>query len=205
MRCTIPRAVVRLIIPAGFILSGCATTPPAKQTGFLSDYSKLEAVNENRMVYRSPNLREYKEYIVDPIEFRLPPQKLDAQQRAEVAKHFRKKLTEVLEKRGYKIVEDPGVGVARIQIALTDVASSTWWMKLHPAARASGAGTGGAAMEGEVTDSVTGEQLGAVVQAAPGNQFNFTAFTTVADVNSAIDKWADQFGQRLDELRKQAS
>jgi hypothetical protein len=47
-------------------------------------------------------------------------------------------------------------------------------------------------MEGEVLDSVTGKQLGAVVQAAPGNQFNFTAFSTVDDVKSAIDKWADQ-------------
>ena len=56
-------------------------------------------------------------------------------------------------------------------------------------------------MEGEVLDSVSGKQIGAVVQASPGNQFNFTNFSTVADVKSAIDKWADQAGRRLDEMR----
>jgi hypothetical protein len=180
---------------------GCASSPPARETNFLSDYSKLEPVDDKRMSYASPELREYKVYLIDPVEFRLPPEKLNAQQRAEVADHFRTRLTAVLRERGISVTDQPGPGVARVRLAMTGVTDSTWWKKVHPASRIAGAGTGGAAMEGEVVDSTTGRQLGAVVQSSPGNQFNFIAFTTVADVNSAIDKWAEQAGKRLDELR----
>lgn len=184
-------------------LCGCAKTPPARQTGFLGDYSNLKPVTDKRMVYASPALRDYRTFIVTPVEFRLPPKKLNIEQRAEVARHFQRRLDQVIQKQGFKVVDEPGVGVALIRIALTDVAASTWWQKIHPVPRAAGIGTGGAAMEGEIVDSVTGQQLAAVVQAAPGNQFDITAFTTVQDVNNAIDKWADQFAKRLRELRSQ--
>lgn len=184
-------------------LYGCAKTPPPQQTGFLSDYDNLKPVNDKRMSYAAPALPSYRAFIVDPVEFRIPPEKLTAKQRGEVARHFHKRLEELLRKEGFEVVEDPDEGVARIRTALTGVANSTWWMKIHPASRAAGAGTGGAAMEGEIVDSVTGQQLAAVVQASPGNQFNFTAFTTVADVNAAIDKWVEQAAARLKELRSQ--
>jgi hypothetical protein len=196
------RVSTRLLF-ASALLCGCAKTPPARQTGFLSDYSNLEPVTDKRMVYTSPAARGYHAFIVTPVEFRLPPQQLNPEKRAEVARHFQRRLGEVIEKQGFEVVEEPGVDVALIRVALTDVAASTWWQKIHPVSRAAGAGTGGAAMEGEVVDSVTGRQLAAVVQAAPGNQFDITAFTTVQDVNSAIDKWADQFAKRLRELRFQ--
>ena len=183
------------------LAGGCATSPAAKETGFLSDYSKLEVVNDKRMAYASPDIRDYQAYIIDPVEFHLPPKELNDSERAEVAKHFRDRLAEMIEKRGLSVVDQPGPGVARFRIAMTGITESTWWMKIHPASRAAGAGTGGAAMEGEVVDSVTGKQLGAAVQASPGNQFDLTAFTTVADVKSAIDKWVEQAGHRLDELR----
>jgi hypothetical protein len=194
------------LVIALFIAAGCAKSPPPERTGFLSDYSKLTKVNDHRMNYVSDELARYDSYIIDPIEFRMPPQKLDAGQRAEVARHFRSRLKSALENRGLKVTDDPGPNTARVRIAMTDIANSTWWMKVHPASRIAGAGTGGASMEGEVVDSVTGSQVGAVVQAATGNQLNFTAFTTVQDVNAAIDKWAEQAGQRLEELRgKRAS
>jgi hypothetical protein len=98
------------------------------------------------------------------------------------------------------ITETPGFHVARLRIAITGIADSTWWMKLHPASKLAGAGTGGAAMEGEVVDSRSGKQLGAVVQASTGNQFNIAAFSTVDDVQSAIDKWIDRMDRTLDEF-----
>lgn len=196
-----PRTVSALVVLIAVIVGGCASSPPAEQTGFLSDYSRLQEKDSKRMSYASPELKNYQAYMVDPIEFRVPPEKLSPAERADVARHFNKRLTQLLEKRGYAIVREPGVGVARVSIALTDVARSTWWLRLHPASRASGAGTGGAAMEAEIIDSVTGQQLAAAVQASPGTQFDITAFSTVADVNNAINKWAQQAELRLDELR----
>lgn len=186
---------------ASGVLSCCATRPPPVQTGFLSDYSKLEKVDDHRMRYASTRIAEYGTFIVDPVVFRTPPQKLTPEQRAEVAGHFRGRVIRMIEQRGLAVTGAPGVGVARISFALTDIAKSTWWMKLHPGMRLSGAGTGGAAMEAEVVDSVTGEQLAAAVQSSFGTQLDITAFSTVADVNNAVDKLVDQAGRRFDELR----
>lgn len=196
--------IVVVVACVALAAGGCAKTPPARQTGYLSDYSKLKQINDRRMTYVSPKLRDYQSFMIDPVEFRTPPEKLSPKQRAQVAHHFHERLRELLLGEGFTIVTEPDVGVARVSIALTDVANSTWWMKVHPVARSTGAGTGGAAIEGEVIDSVTGEQLAAFIQASPGNQFNFLAFTTVADVNSAIDKWADQAAKRLKELRTES-
>lgn len=188
----------------GLPLGGCSTKPAAVQTGYLSDYSNLERETDSRVAYRSPALASYGAFIVDPVEVRIPNEVLSNEDRAEAARHFHQRLVEVLETEGLRVTESPAVGVARVRIALTDVAKSTWWKKIHPLSRVVGAGTGGAAMEAEVIDSVTGEQLAAVVQSGSGNQFDFTAFSTLADVKSAIDAWAARAGRNLKALRDSA-
>jgi hypothetical protein len=189
-----------LLLFAGLTL-GCASAPEARHTGFLSDYTNLKVIDDNKMNFVSSELASYSSFIIDPVEFSIPPEKLKEEDRDEVARHFQARLAEVLEKRELTRTDQPGPGVARLRIALTGVANSTWWKKVHPVSRIAGAGTGGAAMEGEIVDSVTGAQIGAVVQSSPGNQFDFTSFSTVADVKSAIDKWAEQAGKRLDEMQ----
>ena len=193
-------AVATFLLPC--LVLGCASKPPLKEGGFLEDYSKLQPVDDSFMRYVSPQLKTYRAYIVDPVEFTVPPQRLSEKDLAEVARYFRSKLIELLRSRQYQVVDDVDVNVARIQIAMTDVAESTWWKKLHPVSRVAGAGTGGASCEGEIIDSVTGEQLAAWIRTSSGNQFNFLAFSTVADVKSAIDKWASDAANRLDEFRK---
>lgn len=186
------------------MLGGCTTKPDMVQTGYLSNYSSLEPETDSRMAYRSPKLASYDAFIVDPVEVRIPNNVLSSEDQAEAARYFRTRLVEVLEKEGLRVTDAPAVGVARVRIALTDVAKSTWWAKIHPVSRVAGAGTGGAAMEAEVIDSVTGEQLAAVIQSGSGNQFNFTAFSTLSDVKSAIDDWAARAGRNLKALREAA-
>lgn len=182
-------------------LIGCAGKPSTTQTGFLSDYSRLKADGSSRMVFASDRLATYAVFMVDPIELRVPTERLSPQDQAEAARYFRASAVRAIESQGLRVSDTPGVGVARVQIALTDVAQSTWWQKVHPVMRSLGAGTGGAAMEAQVIDSVTGEQLAAVVQSVSGNQFDFTAFSTLADVKSAIDKWTDTGSRELAQLR----
>lgn len=188
------------IVAACMLLAGCASAPPLTQSGFLSDYSKLESVNNSRMRYESSKAAAYTGFIIDPVQIRIAADKFSDSERAEAARHFKERLAQEIQESGLAVVSQPGVGVARIRVAVTDVAKSTWWQKLHPISRVAGAGTGGAAMEGEVIDSVTGEQIGAVIQAGSGNQFDLTAFSTLSDVKSAIDSWASQFSRRLAEL-----
>lgn len=94
----------------------------------------------------------------------------------------------------------PGLGVGSVRLALPDVTASTWWKKVHPVIRAVGAGTRGAAMEAEVIDSATEEQIAAVIQAGSGSQFQLTNFSTLADAESAIDGWTRLAAEQLENL-----
>lgn len=180
---------------------GCSSAPPVTQTGFLSDYSKLSPAGENRMRYQSPSIVEYSSFIIDPVQFRSESGGLSREQRAEVASYFHETLTQTLRNRGYTVTDSSGVTIARIRVAITNINDSTWWKKIHPASSLAGAGRGGASMEGEIIDSVSGKQLAAVVQAAVGSQFTIANFDTVSDIKNVIDRWVMTACDRLDELR----
>ena len=153
------------------------------------------------MRFISPELREYKRYMVDPVEMRIQRDVLDPNERAEVAAYMRDALTRVLKAQGFDLADQSGVGVARFRLAITDVQLSKWYLNLHPASKMTGAGSGGASMEAEVIDSVTGKQLAAVIQVGRGNQFELDTFSKLDDVKDVIDKWADNAAKRLKELR----
>jgi hypothetical protein len=140
--------------------------------------------------------------MVDPVEVRVNPKALKPEQRAEVANYMRDSLQKQLQKRSYAIVNTPGAGVARLRIAITDVQDAKWWLNIHPASKVTGAGRAQASMEAEVVDSVSGEQLAAAIRAGKGKQFELNPFSTIDDVKSAIDQWAESAGERLDELKK---
>lgn len=182
-------------------LLGCATAPPP-YTGFLHDYSRLQKAPDGAMRHISPELKNYKSFIVDPVEIRTEREALKPNDRAEVARYMRDAYEKVLRTNGYQLTAKPDVGVARVRVAITDVQQSKWYLNLHPASKVTGAGAGGASMEGEVIDSVTGKQLAAVVQAGRGNQFELDTFSKLDDVKDVIDKWADAAAKRLKELRE---
>jgi hypothetical protein len=186
---------------AASALGGCSSAPPVTQTGFLSDYSRLSPAGENRMRYQSASIVEYSSFIVDPVQFRSESGGLSREQRAEVAGYFHDTLTQTLRNRGYTVTDSSGTATARIRVAITNINDSTWWKKIHPASSLAGAGRGGASMEGEIIDSVSGKQLAAVVQAAVGSQFTIANFDTVSDIKNVIDRWVMAACDRLDELR----
>lgn len=189
-----------LILSVG--LTGCSSAPPTTQTGFLSDYSRLKEVTPNKMNWVSRDLSSYRSFIIDPIQVRVEPGEFSAADRTEVATHFRDELTRVLVERGYTVTTKPHANTARVRIAITDIKKSTWWMKVHPVSSLSGAGRGGAAIEAEVIDATTGQQLGAVVQAGTGSQFTLFNYSTLSDLKNTVSQWAEQAGDRLDELRR---
>jgi len=190
-----------LLPPVVAFVTGCQTLPPP--TGFLSDYSRLEKVGQAKMRFISPELRECEAFIIDPLQFRIQrdPPVLTKEQKAEVANYFRTTFERTLTEHDYKVVKDAGARVGRLRVALTDVKKSTWWLNLWWGTKLAGAGTGGASMEAEVVDSVTGEQLAAVIEAGKGNQFELDYFQALDDVKDVIDRWAKDAGERLDELK----
>ena len=199
------RTVTCALVLSVAFLTGCASSLPAP-SGFLSDYSKLEKEGDNRMSYRSQKLLNYDAFIVDPVEIRVQRKDpvLTSEQRAEVANYMREAFTGVLRRLGYDIKSQAGAKTARLRMAVTDVKKATWWLNLHPASKMTGAGTGGAAMEGEVIDSVTGEQLAALIAAGSGNRFELDQFSALDDIKDAIDAWAEKAVKNIRELREEA-
>lgn len=199
---TLTAALVGLIGLVGGI-GGCASSPPPR-TGFISDYSLLERIDGSKARYVSPALARYRSFMVDPVQFRevKDPPVLTPDERAEVANYFRDAFVTVLRDNRYTVTDRAGAGTARIRIAITDIKASVWWMNLHPGSKLSGAGTGGASMEGEVIDSVTGEQLAAVVKSGRGNQFELDTFDKLDDFKDVIDRWAEEAEDSLRELRE---
>lgn len=194
-------ATVSVIVLATSLI-GCGGKKPP-MTGFLSDYSRLESINKTKMRYVSSRLSEYEVFIVDPVELRRRAKThLTDEQRTEAAQYFRQRLIDTLVDNGYRVVDVASTGVARVRMALTDIEKGIWWMNLHPGLKLTGAGTGGASMEGEVIDSVTGEQLAAVVKCGRGNQFELDMFSGLDDIKDVIDRWAKEAVQALRELRE---
>ena len=101
----------------------------------------------------------------------------------------------------YSIVRRPGPRVARIRIALTDVEKSSPALNVIPHTKLMGAGLGGASMEGEVVDSITGEQIAAVVQSQKGKKLSLAGLSKWGDAKAVMDGWAQSFKERLDEAR----
>ncbi len=46
---------------------GCVPVKDPGRTGFLSDYSKLEEIEENHLVYDSGNSGNYSKFIIEPV------------------------------------------------------------------------------------------------------------------------------------------
>jgi hypothetical protein len=121
------------------------------------------------------------------------------QQLTDLTNHMHTKIIEAIQGAGKTVVDQPGEGVARVRVALTDIKKSTA-VSILPQASLLGAGIGGASMQAEVVDSVTGKQIGAVVQSGIGSRIPFTNLGDLDAAKVVIDGWAKRFQERLIEL-----
>jgi len=207
---------------SALFFAGCMAGGMQKveKTGFLDDYSQLKPGGSDRaaLVYLKPGV-DHKRY--DKIMFERVTVWLskDAESRAidpalfkEMADYFQKALLDAV-KDGYQVVDQPGPGVMRVRVAITDVKPSKpvsnttssilpiGWVVAGATKIASddNLGTGEAAAEMEVLDAVSGERLAAAVDRRQGGKMAFRGKWT--DTKNALDFWAERFRQRLDELR----
>jgi hypothetical protein len=196
--------IVTLALLANALLGGCAKAPKMTNTGFLSTYGNLEKAGDKRLEYLTGDIvTKYDKVIIDRVQVLVHSEKpiMTAEERDEVISYFQAVLERVMTDEGYEVVSEPGPHTARMRIAITDVQKSSVWASLHPGSKLMGAGTGGASMEGEILDSVTGRQVGAVIQASKGNQFELDYFDGLEDVKDAIDGWAKQAPKTFNKLR----
>ena len=187
------------------LISGCGT-PETARTGFLKDYSKLQAHPDidGRFRYINPkmNVGDYSKFIVDPIILSLSKEgkeeEIDQEDLNEQVTFFHGKILEELGK-DYQIVNRSGKGVARIRVAITHINKTNPALNIHPGTKLTGAGLGGAGMEGELIDSVTNETIGSVIDFQMGSRLSLVAgLTWFGHAQAVMENWAEDLRKFID-------
>lgn len=210
-----------LLISALF-LGGCAAggMKHVEQSGFLGDYSQLQAGGDDRaaLVYFKPGVdfKAYDKLMFERVAVSLNAsaagRELDPTILKEMADYYQKALLEAV-KGGYTIVDQPGPGVLWVRVAITDIVPSNptantlssivpIGMAVSVAAKATtdaNMGTGEAATEIEILDSMSKERLAAAVDRRQGGKAAFRG--KWVDTQQAFDFWAKRFRERLDQAR----
>jgi len=222
---------VQMIIAAmtgSVLLSGCSSTYQSRSvegSGFLTNYSQLkdQGGDTAALSYIDPSVdfREYNKIMIDPIRaYAKDPEskmaKLPKEQQQVLLNYFDAALREEL-KDDYILVNQPGPGVLRLRIAITEAQGSKVVLDtistVLPIGLVASAGkaliTGkhlnvgeiGAEVEG--IDSMTGKRVFAAVDARVGRKitFRFDKWSKWHTAKSAMDYWAERMEERLSEMR----
>ncbi|MHC4130424.1 MAG: DUF3313 domain-containing protein [Planctomycetota bacterium] len=209
MKTKVFRAFSILILTAVYAsLSGCVTE--TETTGFFTDYSHLRVVTSDSIRFINlAALKDYKKFIIDPVKvhFHSQAQAIEAIRTGEMTLQNLEDMSNYMHDTvvksvsdGYKVVYQSGKGVARVRIALTDLKKSDDVLKSLPRNELASLGLGAVSMEAELIDSVTGEQIGAVVESQTGNTLTLESKGEWSDAKAIMDQWAGRFKERLDEV-----
>jgi hypothetical protein len=224
MICPLVRSTL-LVVCSLLALTACTRTHQARTaefSGFLKDYSQLRrgGVGEARWLYINPraDFSAYDKLLFDPITvWRLEGNqlsKIPMEDLQQLAGHLYRAL-EVQLSGDYTIVQQPGPGVMRVRLAITEARKSKPVLDLAtnvlpPAIALSAAqrlvtGThsfvGKAGVEVEFLDASSGVRLLAAVDRRGGRKVLRGKLRTWDDVRSAYDNWAVKTKERLAELR----
>jgi hypothetical protein len=197
------RSLVRHLFPACSVVAvfmlGCAGEP--KQSGFLSTYDNLQQVTPTFRRYLPPGneIRAFSKFMIDPIETRLSgSQSIDPKDEQHLKQYMYQVVRQELSKN-YTLVSDPGPGVARIRIAITNLRASSPAMQMTPGSKLAGVGGGGAAVEVELVDSQTGKQIAAAIDTETGSPFSTSRRSEWGQVEEVMNDWAKRLARRIDE------
>jgi hypothetical protein len=188
-----------LMVSISLIVSiGCSKQ--LKQTGFLSDYSRLQRADDSLRYLDMKKLAQYKQFIVEPVVIHLHGMKQgarpDPETRRELANYMNDAIVKAIRDK-YMIVSQPGPGVAKVRVAITDIEQSNPVLNAIP--QLTSAGLGSVSMEAELLDSQTGKQIAALIEAQKGRRLSFSGLKKWGDAKAVMDGWAERFSKRLDE------
>jgi hypothetical protein len=192
-------------------------TPPT--SGFLGDYSQLKPGNagQAQLVYINPDAKwsDYSKVILEPVELwgdakSKPSEKARGEIRAFVFNTFKEELA-----KKFELTEQPGPGVMKITVAITSVKPAEPMIASYdqhltkpaePGATLKYLGpgiavwVGSASGEAQVTDSVSGQRMGAWVDKRFGSEKVPPKKWKWGDAESIVRKWAHLLAERLANL-----
>lgn len=196
-------------IGLSIVLCGCGPGQ-TERTGFLSNYSRLEAQSDVSYRYIAPDnlLGRYSRFIIDPVKIHFhtgskaekarAKGKLKEEDLTDLKNYMHDALVQAIEDR-YEVVYHARPGVARLRTAITDLKKSGIVQNILPIGKVVGSGIGAATLEAELVDSQTGRQIGALVESQSGKRLSFDGYSTWGDAKAVMDRWAKRFRERLDE------
>jgi len=196
-----------------FSLTGCTIKKMEfTESGFLSGYSGLAEDEELKgmHVYKNPDVNiagQYSKILIAPVEFKLDPtvkeHDMDYEDKMKLSDYFHEKLYDGLI-NNYEIAYEPGSGVLLFRTAITDILPNKVYLNLHWSTTLVGGGIGGASLEAELVDSLTGERMLAFVDARKGKKLNYTkGLTKWGHTQEVLGMWADLMVQNLDQLKEE--
>jgi len=170
--------------------------------GFLSDYSKLEKNPRyaGSRIYANPAtpLKNYSRFIVNPVQVRLSSmgtqRHSDPGKLQEISQYAHQQFVSALQSGGYEVVTSPGPGTLILRSALTEVAPS----ELKSKSYLMNISLGGASIEAEFVDALSGEVVVAVMESQRGKKIS-TGSNDYENAKNVIDRWAARLVQRVDE------
>lgn len=209
---------------SSLLLSSCTSTYQArsvKGSGFLSDYKQLKnRGNDTALLsYINPKseFRGYTKIMLEPVrayaaDKQSPMAKLSREKQQMLVNYFDAALREDL-KRDFTLVDQPGPGVIRLRIAITEAVGSKVMLdtlssvvpigialstiKAVVTGEHMSVGSIGAECEG--VDALTNKRLFAAVDARVGRKYTgkFDKFKRWHAAEDAIDFWSEQLCSRL--------
>jgi hypothetical protein len=208
------RTKLLMVLAIGIMViqCGCGSKEKVQAVGFLSDYSRLITVSDSSLQYVNKSaLAKYSTVIIDPVEAHFheganaiedqTKGKLTEEKIKDLRNYMHSKIAKAAYDAGYRTVWQPGPTVARIRVALTDISKSSVASLIPQAKLIAGAGIGGASMEAEIVDSITGEQILAVVESKTGTRIPFANLGKWDAAKQVIDGWAKRLKMRLIEAQ----
>jgi len=166
------------------VIVGCATISKwPQQSGFLDSYAGMYRSNVIKGVFvikhQSKNVNDYSKFLVDPVAVRLTPDakayKMAKSKLERIARQFRQNVILALQVNN-TVVENPGAGVIRVRLAITDVLANI-----------SGSSPK-AIVEAEFVDTLSNERIAAVITSNKG---------------MSLDKWVGLLKNKLDYLNRE--
>ena len=208
-----------ILIAAGLLIAGCASTPKAVKYSDLPEAQKLQAdprfPHSQVFIKEGVNFKQYSKFMIDPVEiFRGSGAKwsgVDEDTKQEIARFLRAEFVRVLQ--SYGIVDKPGPGVLRLKFTLVDMQLTKPLLAaashLSPAGFALNLGKGATGSKGsfmgsviyagDLRDSVSGDLCAAFLTTQTPNAMDFTAMVTPADAaRKAITDSAEKFKLTVD-------
>ena len=187
------------VLPAG----PSTVTESIKPSGFLDSYAGLRKSKEHEgswfWMKEGVDLRVYDHLLIDPVEVILDEEGkkiVTEEMREKASTAFREILVETIDPY-YSVVDEAGVHVLRVSLALTDLQPEPKMEEGKPAIH-----HGGAELEGILSDAQTGETLMRVVSRVEGSKRGKDAKPEWQAVEGAFYEWADRMLTFFDSFKE---